>query len=99
MVSRCGVAARLIGVALVAMVWSAARAEDERPLSPAQIALFESNHLKEITRPAVLDYSFQHRGGEDGDFEDKVSADIRTVHEDGKKDVWVDFLTGKRQMN
>lgn len=73
---------------------TAALAEDDRPLSLAQIALFESDHLKEISHPTVLDYTFRHHGGADGDYVDKVSADIRSVDPDGKKDVWVDFLTG-----
>jgi len=77
----------------------AALGADERPLSPAQVALFESNHLKEIGHPVVLDYSFRHRGGAGGDFDDQVSADIRTIHQDGRKDVWIDFLSGERHVN
>lgn len=92
------VSAGLIGAVLAAAVAGVAAAEDDRPLSPAQIALFESNHLKEITAPVVLDYSFSHRGS-GGDFKDKISAEIRTVHQDGRKDVWVDFLTGAHKVN
>lgn len=98
MVVTWRIAARLFGVVLMMAGAGAARAQDDRPLSPAQIALFESNHLKEISRPVVLDYTFQHRGGK-GDFDDKVSADIRAVRPDGKKDVWIDFLTGEHKVN
>ncbi len=88
----------LIGAALLLGVVGAAQAEDP-PLSQAQIALFESDHLKGITRPVRLEYAFEHRGGSGGDYVDKVSADIREVHEDGGKDVAVDFLSGERRMN
>ena len=72
---------------------------DDRPLSPAQVALFESNHLQDIAKPVVLEYAFRHLGGAAGDFDDKVTADIRSIHADGKKDVWIDFLTGPHHVN
>lgn len=98
MARRSGIHDWVIGVALLLGAMGAARAEDAPPpLSPAQVALFDSDHLKNITHPARLDYSFAHRGGE-GDFTDKVSAYIREVHKDGSKDVAVEFLTGERQM-
>ena len=90
----------LIGVALaLGVVGPAAAADDQAPpLSPAQIALFESDHLKSISKPVRLDYAFEHRGGA-GDFTDKVSETIRAVHEDGGKDVAVVFLSGEHQTN
>jgi len=75
----------------------AASAEDTRPLSPAQVALFESHHLKNITHAERLDYSFEHRGGS-GDFQDKVTAKIGKTEADGKKEVALTFLTGSRQL-
>jgi hypothetical protein len=86
-------------MALAVGVTAAAAADGEWTPSPAQFALFESNHLKEISRPTVLDYSFRHRGGSEGDYEDKVSADIRAVRPDGRKDVWVEFLSGDHHVN
>ena len=90
----------LIGAALALGVVGPAAAADDQvpPLSPAQIALFESDHLKNITKPVRLDYAFEHRGGA-GDFTDKVSETIREVHEEGGKDVAVEFLTGEHRMN
>lgn len=87
----------LLGMAL-ALASAAARADDQK-LSQAQIALFESDHLKEIRRPARLEYAFQHRGGAAGDYADKVTIDIRDINKDGGKDVAVEFLTGEHQMN
>jgi hypothetical protein len=84
-------------VALTAGAGAVAAADP--PLSPAQIALFESDHLKDIHRPVVLDYSFHHHGGADGDYDDKVSAKIREIHQDGSKDVWIDFLSGARRLD
>lgn len=89
----------LIGIALAVGVVGPAAADDQPPpLSPAQIALFESDHLKSITKPVRLDYTFEHHGGADN-FDDKVSETIREVHENGGKDVSVEFLSGEHQMN
>src|SRR5215472_1615890 len=82
-----------------ALLFADASLADDRPLSAAQIALFESNHLQEIAKPVVLEYVFRHLGGIAGDFDDKVTADIRSIHPDGKKDIWIDFLTGPHHVN
>ena len=74
--------------------WS--RAAEQPPLSAAQIALFESDHLAEIKSPAILDYSFQHAGSEP--YEDDVALVVNEVHNDGSKDVSVEFLTGEHRM-
>ncbi|HEX7968157.1 MAG TPA: hypothetical protein VF502_08055 [Stellaceae bacterium] len=87
----------LLGMAL-ALAPTAASADDQ-PLSPAQIALFESDHLKDISRPVRLEYAFQHRGGDAGDYADKVTIDIRDINRAGGKDVAVEFLTGEHRMN
>ena len=90
----------LLGVALaLGVVGPAAAADDQPPpLSRAQIALFESDHLKSITKPVQLDYAFQHHGGA-GNFDDKVSETIHEVHDNGSKDISVAFLSGERQTN
>jgi hypothetical protein len=97
--SRTAVGLALVGALLAAIPAMAAESGDEQPLSPAQIALFRTNHLKEIVQPTVLDYSFRHRGAPGGDFEDTVSEDIRAVHDDGRKDVWIDFLSGDHHVD
>jgi hypothetical protein len=66
------------------------RAEDERPLSAAQIALFESGHLDGMQHPATLEYAFRNDGSDP--YEDAVALVLREVHEDGSKDVSVEFL-------
>jgi hypothetical protein len=71
-------------------------AADERPLSAAQIALFESDHLAAIEHPATLDYIFRHDGSEP--YQDTVALLLREVHPDGSKDVSVEFLSGDHRM-
>jgi hypothetical protein len=67
---------------------------DPRPLSEAQVALFEADHMHGIDGRAELTYSFRHEEAEKGkDYDDRVSLDVRP-RPDGKKDVWADFLTG-----
>ncbi|MDB5408518.1 MAG: hypothetical protein JWL84_3430 [Rhodospirillales bacterium] len=88
----------MVSLSLPALGAGPARAADEdtRPLSPAQIALFESDHLRDIHQAAQLEYRFHHQtqgGKDDGDFDDRIALDLHP-REDGGKDVWVDFLSG-----
>jgi hypothetical protein len=80
------------GFLVVMAVQPPVRAADDRPLSGAQIALFESDHLGAIKHPATLDYVFHHDGSEP--FPGTVALVLREVHEDGSKDVSVEFLSG-----
>jgi hypothetical protein len=75
---------------------SSSRAEDERPLSAAQIALFECDHLGGIHHPATLEYAFYHDGSDP--YEDTVALVLREVHDDGSKDVSVEFLSGDHRI-
>lgn len=87
----------LILIAASPILSAASRAEDTRPLSPAQIALFESNHLSAIDHPVTLDYVFRHDVEGPQGFTDKVEIDVNEVRPDGKKDISVNFLTGDRR--
>ena len=69
---------------------------DHRPLSPAQIALFETPHLQNIREGATLDYQVVREGP--SGFTDKVAMHVRRVHPDGTKDLSFDFLTGPRRV-
>jgi hypothetical protein len=80
-----------------AVIAGPVRAEDTRPLSAAQIALFETDHLRAIAEPERLQYRFAHATEAPGDaFVDQVNLDVRP-RDDGAKDVWVEFLTGARR--
>jgi hypothetical protein len=84
------------GFLLVALRPPPICAAGERPLSAAQIALFESDHLAAIEHPASLDYIFRHDDSEP--YQDTVALVLREVHPDGSKDVSVEFLSGDRRV-
>ncbi|WP_189041891.1 hypothetical protein [Aliidongia dinghuensis] len=67
-------------------------AADPPPLSPAQTALFETPHLKNILHPETLDYRFEETGP--AGFTDQVAVTIEQIHPDGTKYVSFNFLTG-----
>jgi hypothetical protein len=69
------------------------------PLSPAQIALFETPHLAAIVAPVQLDYTFRREEGGRPTVTDRISLDVRHVGENGRHDVYPDFLTGERHIN
>lgn len=71
-------------------------AEDTRPLSPAQVALFETPHLRNVDRPETLDYGFVRDGA--AGFTDKIAMHVRRVNPDGSKNLAFDYLTGDRQV-
>lgn len=70
--------------------------EDTRALSPAQIALFETPHLRNVDHAETLDYSFVREGP--AAFTDKVALHIRQVNPDGTKNVAFDYLSGEHQV-
>lgn len=77
-------------------VLAQAPADDTRPLSPAQIALFETPHLQNIADPQTLDYGFVRDGA--AGFTDKVAVHIRRVNADGTRNLAFDYLTGDRRI-
>ncbi len=87
----------LLGLALAFA--PAVASADDPPLSPAQIALFESDHLKDVSHPMELEYAFQHRDGAGGHYADKITLDITDINKNGGKDVSVDFLSGEHRVN
>ena len=70
--------------------------DDLRPLSPAQVALFETPHLRNVDHPETLDYGFTRQGP--AGFTDKVALHVRRVNPDGTKSLAFDYLTGERQV-
>ncbi len=73
-----------------------APADDLRPLSPAQVALFETPHLRNVDRAETLDYGFTREGP--GGFTDTVALHVRQVNPDGTKSLAFDYLTGERRV-
>lgn len=94
---------RLLGAGAMALscLCGTARAQapsdDLRPLSPAQVALFETPHLRNVDHPETLDYGFTREGP--AGFTDKVALHVRQVNPDGTKSVAFDYLTGERRVS
>lgn len=88
--------AGLCGTALCGQAWAQAPADDPRPLSPAQVALFETPHLRNVDRPETLDYGFTREGP--GGFADTVALHVRRVNPDGTKSLAFDYLTGEHRV-
>jgi hypothetical protein len=87
----------LLGAALALLGSAAASAADaDKPLSPAQTALFETPHLKAIDHPETLEYQFQRAGIDP--FTDTVTVHIDKIHPDGTKYVSFDFLSGEHHV-
>jgi hypothetical protein len=93
--SRCiGAAAGLLGgLALLAFPAAADEQPDTRPLSTAQIALFETPHLHNVDHPEALLYRFERAGA--GAFTDSIDERIEKIHDDGTKYVGFNFLNGE----
>ena len=70
--------------------------DDTRPLSPAQLALFETPHLANITKPETLQYNISRTGA--APFADTIGVVITTVNPNGTKDVAFQYMTGERQV-
>ncbi len=81
---------------------STALGGDNGPLSPAQIALFETNHLESIQEAERLEYRFvreagSESGGRAAGYSDRVDLDVRP-RPDRSKNVWVDFPSGEHHV-
>jgi hypothetical protein len=93
---RVSLTLRIASLLLLSSAASAAApdaAPQEPPLSPAQIALFETPHLKTIDHPETLQYRFDRVGIQP--LVDTVTMHIEKIHPDGSKYVSFDFLTGE----
>ena len=89
---------RLAGAALAAsmLAGAASAAED---YSPAERALFMTNHLATTKPPATLRYSFSRSGSMEEGFDDKVAVKLK-ARADGKCCMAeAEFLTGARRLS
>jgi len=68
------------------------------PLSPAQIALFETPHLAAVHAPLSLDYAFRREEEGRPTVDDRITLEVRAVRPDGRHDVYPEFLTGERRI-
>ncbi len=85
----------LAGLAAGAVALPAFAAED---YSPAERALFMTNHLASTKPPTTLRYSFSHAGSEDAAFEDKVAVKLKAAAGGKCCAAEAEFLTGARKL-
>ena len=85
--------------AVMLLLFSAAilHAGDEH--SEAEKLLFETDHLKKITKPEKLHYSFVKSGTLEQSFQDDVEISIDKIMPDGSKNVTVEILSGPNKKN
>jgi hypothetical protein len=91
-----GAAAAILAISHPARAQATAPAADPRPLSLAQIALFESPHLHNVTGGETLSYRFLREGADS--YADSIAIHVRHAHPDGRKDLAFDYLSGPRHV-
>jgi hypothetical protein len=75
-----------------------ARHGGAQPLSPAQLALFETPHLLALQRPTRLDYDFLREEEGRDPVSDRIRLEVRPGEDAARRDVTVEFLTGPRNL-
>jgi len=66
--------------------------------SPAEKALFVTNHLATLRPPTTLRYSFRKSGSLEAGFEDKVSISLRAQPDGRCCTATAEFLSGPRRL-
>jgi hypothetical protein len=69
-----------------------------QPMSPAQLALFETPHLATLQVPSRLEYDFLREEDGKEPVADRIRLDIRAGAQEGRRDVTPEFLTGERRL-
>jgi hypothetical protein len=85
--------------AVIFFLFSPAAVFADEKISEAEILLFETNHLKTITKPEKLHYIFIRSGTLEPNFHDNVEISIDKVMPDGGKTVTTEFLSGSNKVN
>ncbi len=76
----------------------AAHAFDAEALTPAQSLIYETPHLAGTETGERIRYAWRESGGENGAVEDAATLEVVRAHEDGSRDVELDFLSGERRL-
>jgi hypothetical protein len=87
---------RTVLAALVAVLLSQVWAADE--FSPAERALFMTNHLAALRPPVTLQYSFRKSGSLEAGFEDRVAVNLRAQAGAACCAASTEFLSGPRRI-
>lgn len=93
--SPCPLAARALGLPFAMLAWLAIGTAAAQPVSPAEVLLFETDHLARMKAPATLVYEFRKRSNVEPAFTDSVQLDVsrkgRQMH------AVLRFLSGERK--
>ena len=82
---------------LAAPAGAAQEQQKQKEWTQAQVLLFDTPHLANVTAPQTLSYDFEQRGGSEVDFDDRVELNITENLPDGRKSLEAEFLTGERR--
>ncbi|HEY6512805.1 MAG TPA: hypothetical protein VI032_12535 [Burkholderiaceae bacterium] len=86
-------------LACSAFVLAAQPAVAAEDVSPAEKALFVTNHLATLTPPATLRYGFRKSGSLEPGFDDKVSISLRAQPDGRCCAAAAEFLSGSRRLS
>lgn len=86
----------MLFVSLGLMINASAVAFDE--LNEAQTWVYDTAHLSNTTEGQVIEYQYKNRMATEKPIEDLVSLSIAKTHDEGKRDVSVEFLTDERRL-
>lgn len=85
-----------MGVSIGRMSDSPYQDKEEVQLSEAEILLWDTDQLKNISKPSVIRYEFERSSQLEDGFTDFVELDVYKIREDGMKSAAVTFFTGDR---
>ena len=77
---------------------SVARMVSAQDIAPAEILLFQTNHLRNLHQPATLTYAFKKLSRVEPSFDDEVRVDVSALNLDGSASVSMHFLSGEREL-
>lgn len=86
---------RVVLISLVAFTGTAHSFEN---LTAAQILVYDTAHLSNTVAGQQINYRYYSQIATDDIIADRVSLSIKKSHEDNKRDVGLDFLTGERHL-
>ena len=75
-----------------------AHAFEDEELNAAQVLIYDTPHLAGTDAGQEIAYAWTETGGADGALEDRATLEVTAAHEDGRRDVTLDFLTGERRL-
>jgi len=85
--------------AVMLLLFSAAPLHADDQHSEAEKLLFETDHLKKITKPVKLHYTFVKSGTLEQSFQDDVEISIDKIMPDGGKKITAEFFSGPNKKN